>query len=103
MAERRKVEDMLEYPHCGCEVCDGTRYLPSVDAYALESDRDRLLAENAKLREALAEFEIEECPRCNGSGHEAKPNDADACHRCAGAGEILRGGWPGHVRAALAP
>lgn len=49
---------------------------------------------------ALEEFEIQECPRCGGRGVESK-NDRDACHECGGAGEIIRGGWPEHVRAAI--
>lgn len=49
---------------------------------------------------ALEDFNILECPTCSGWGHlEATPKDA--CHGCGGAGEIVTGGWPDHVRSAL--
>ena len=51
---------------------------------------------------ALEEFAIEACPHCDATGYEPGTDRNDACHRCGGASEILRGGWPAHVRAALA-
>lgn len=68
----------------------------------LTAERDHLREVNAELLAALKEFEIEECPHCNGSGSERPTDKDDACHRCGGSGEILRGGWPEHVRSAIA-
>jgi hypothetical protein len=61
-----------------------------------------LIAAAPDLLSALQDFEIEECPSCSGTGKEHGTDDHNACHRCGGAGEVLRGGWPAHVRAAIA-
>ena len=66
----------------------------------MDLDRANLIAAAPDLLEALQEFEIEECPRCSGTGKDADDKKS-ACTRCAGSGEILRGGWPAHVRAAI--
>lgn len=61
----------------------------------------QLIAAAPDLLAALEEMTIVECPECGGSGH--RPYDKhNACRACAGCGEIARGAWPPHVRAAVA-
>lgn len=53
------------------------------------------------LLAACKEFHIELCPDCEGSGCDPR-NDADACRNCGGFGEIISGGDPVALRAAIA-
>ena len=62
---------------------------------------ERLRKINTDLLAALQEFEIVDCPTCEGSGKD-RDDDRNACHRCGGAGEVIRGGWPAHIHAAIA-
>lgn len=56
----------------------------------------------AKLVDALSEFTIGECGRCGGNGMESGTDEHNACGNCGGCGEIIAGGWPDHIREALA-
>lgn len=81
-------------------VYQGQRFVAQAGTEADATKIVRALTAHDELVAALSEFEIEDCPRCAGSGHEPE-NEGDACNRCGGAGEIIRGGWPRHVRDAL--
>lgn len=62
----------------------------------------RAVNAHAELVAALEGITIAECPACSGTGKEDGRFDDDACPRCGGCGEILRGGWPADIRAAIA-
>jgi hypothetical protein len=55
-----------------------------------------------ELVAALEDFSIEDCPSCSGTGREYPDDDKEACHRCGGAGEVIRGGWPADIKSVLA-
>lgn len=87
----------------------GIRGSDNVEAYgghliaeSVAQQNRALIAAAPELLAALQDFEIEECPSCNGTGKEHGTDEHNGCHRCGGAGEVLRGGWPAHVRAAIA-
>ena len=62
MSEATKtVDDMLEYPHCSCDTCAGTRYLPAVDALRLERDLATLREQLADARRELERYGRLEC------------------------------------------
>lgn len=46
---------------------------------------------------ALAALEVSECPKCSGSGLDNQTTQ-DACHRCAGTGEIVSDALPQDVQ-----
>ena len=89
-------------------ICTATPYTELDESHtALElayQDLTRLRAQNAELVEVLQEMEIIRCNLCSGSGHERNfgGHSDDACHACGGVGELVRGGHPDAVRAALA-
>lgn len=54
------------------------------------------------LRDLVEDADCETCERCDGSGVNPH-NKADACHACAGAGEIVRHPiWPQFLKNAKA-
>lgn len=55
----------------------------------------------ALVAEALAEFRIETCDMCDGSGRERATRE-NACHQCGGTGETIHGGHPYDLRKAAA-
>jgi hypothetical protein len=83
----------------GYSVVHLSALLNSTAATDLEANA-RLIAAAPDMYEALLEFEISQCPRCDGTGQDSEDKKS-ACTRCAGSGEILHGGWPAHVRAAI--
>lgn len=73
------IDAALEYPHCFCDVCDGTRYLPAVDAHNIHA---RCAAEIAKRKEAEADrltmdgLRHAECMRANAAGARVRELEA---------------------------
>ena len=47
------IETALEFAHCSCDVCDGTRYLPADDARQLQRELNDANARIAALEAAL--------------------------------------------------
>lgn len=62
----------------------------------------RLIASAPDLLAELEDITILECPDCDGTGYEQDGTKDNACHRCGGFGEIIRGGHPAGIRAAIA-
>ena len=40
---------------------------------------------------------VEDCERCDGTGHEPRDADDEACHHCGGVGEVFRVGACGEI------